>query len=102
MWWIMEEGSIVWSRLTDGSQALPLPGDPIDHDSGDFVDGLGGDEQGLGCGKEVKEGGLFPGLSWRVLRFIAAGKRGDDKTLLFEESDCAWQVIGRGYQQDAS
>ena len=57
---------------------------PINDDPCHFVDGLGGDEQGLGCGQEVKEGGLFPGLLWSVLRFVAAGKRGDDKTLLFE------------------
>lgn len=88
----------VESRSARESWTLQFSRKPIDDDPCHFIDGLGGDEQGLGCGQEVKEGGLFPGLPWSVLRFKAAGKWGDDKTLFFEESDCPGQVIGCGHQ----
>ena len=85
------------SRQARGLSILQFPSQPIDDDSCDFLDGLGGHEQGLGGRKEVKEGRLFPDLLWSVLGFIAACSGCHDKSLLFEQAHRARQVIGGGH-----
>jgi len=75
-------------------------GDPIHHDSGEFIDRMGGHLKGPVGREEVRDVEPIQPVSRPVSGFIATWNRCDAKVLCGKQGHGTWKMVGGCDEQD--